>query len=154
MIDPILQPVAFIQEVTAKQFGIPVAWLAGRERSELVASARQAAYYVSLIYTNRSVSFIAGKFDRDPKTVRYGIQRAHWRILNDRGFAANVARISMRCSGGGVRRPRNRRHKAPLALFDKIGGTPLELRKKQAQKKWATQGAKPVSPTLADGASQ
>ncbi len=86
-----LRPVTGIErilDVVCRHFGVKVADLQGRRRSQSIALPRQVAMFLARSLTALSLEEIGGHFGgRDHSTVLYAIEKIRSRVEADRGFA-------------------------------------------------------------------
>jgi chromosomal replication initiator protein len=95
-----LRPVTGIErilDVVCRHFGVKVADLQGRRRSQSIALPRQVAMALARSLTSLSLEEIGGHFGgRDHSTVLYAIEKIRSRTEGDRGFAQLVADLESR----------------------------------------------------------
>lgn len=140
MIDPKLQPVAYIQQVVAREFKLPRRVMSASYRGVWAEShARQAAYFVARLLMPWSTSRLAKRFNRDPKTFTHGVMRTWGRIQTDdimrRRVTAAVEKLRV------VLCPEN------------IGDTPC-INQMMSAKEMGCPVVEAEQPTLADWSSQ
>jgi chromosomal replication initiator protein len=95
-----VRPVTGIErvvEVVCRHFGVRLADLQGRKRTQSIALPRQTAMYLARKLTTLSLEEIGGHFGgRDHSTVLYAVDRTGDRIAQDRSFAQLVADMELR----------------------------------------------------------
>lgn len=95
-----LRPVTGIErilEVTCRHFGVKVADLQGRRRSQSIALPRQVAMYLARTLTSLSLEEIGGHFGgRDHSTVLYGIEKIRRLADEDPAFAQLLGDLDSR----------------------------------------------------------
>ncbi len=95
-----LRPVTGIErvvEVVCRHFGVRLADLQGRKRTQSIALPRQTAMYLARKLTTLSLEEIGGHFGgRDHSTVLYAVDRTGERIAQDRSFAQLVTDMEIR----------------------------------------------------------
>jgi chromosomal replication initiator protein len=95
-----LRPVTGIDrvlEVVCKHFGVRIADLQGRRRTQSIALPRQVSMFLARRLTSLSLEEIGGCFGgRDHSTVLYAIDRMRTRIEKDRPFALLMADLETR----------------------------------------------------------
>jgi chromosomal replication initiator protein len=86
-----VRPVTGIERVVdavCKHFGVRLADLQGRKRTQSIALPRQTAMFLARKLTTLSLEEIGGHFGgRDHSTVLYAVERTRERIAQDRAFA-------------------------------------------------------------------
>lgn len=136
VIDPKAQPIAYIQQVVAQEFCLPVRIMTMEARGAAAYDeARMAAYFVARLLSPRSSAFIAKKFNRDPRTFANGVARTWERMQMNERLRLRVAR-SIRRASADLR---------PQKIDEGLAHWPQE-----AQKIGASQGSQPETPTLAE----
>jgi len=95
-----VRPVTGIErvvEVVCRHFGVRLADLQGRKRTQSIALPRQTAMYLARRLTTLSLEEIGGHFGgRDHSTVLYAVDRTGERIAQDRSFAQLVTDMEIR----------------------------------------------------------
>ncbi|HTE05251.1 MAG TPA: chromosomal replication initiator protein DnaA, partial [Planctomycetota bacterium] len=95
-----MRPVTGIErvvEVVCRHFGVRLADLQGRKRTQSIALPRQTAMYLARKLTTLSLEEIGGHFGgRDHSTVLYAVDRTGDRIAQDRAFAQLVIDMELR----------------------------------------------------------
>ncbi|MGQ0552349.1 MAG: chromosomal replication initiator protein DnaA [Planctomycetota bacterium] len=86
-----------ILEVVCKHFGVRVAEISGRRRTQSIALPRQVAMFLSRKLTSLSLEEVGGHFGgRDHSTVLYAVDRVRSRMETDRNFAQLMADLESR----------------------------------------------------------
>jgi chromosomal replication initiator protein len=95
-----VRPVTGIERVVdsvCKHFGVRLADLQGRKRTQSIALPRQTAMFLARKLTTLSLEEIGGHFGgRDHSTVLYAVERTRERIEQDRSFAQLVVDLESR----------------------------------------------------------
>lgn len=92
MIDPITQPVAYIQQAVAREFDLPRRIIVSATRGTLAEQeARMAAMFVARLLSLRSSSHLARYFRRDPRTFANGVLRTWEKMQDDEQLRRRVA---------------------------------------------------------------
>jgi chromosomal replication initiator protein len=95
-----LRPVTAIErvlDVVCRHFGVRIADLQGRRRTQSIALPRQVAMYLSRRLTSLSLEEIGGYFGgRDHSTVLYAIDRVRTRSAGDRPFGLLLSELEAR----------------------------------------------------------
>jgi len=95
-----LRPVTGVErilDVVCRHYGVKVADLQGRRRTQSIALPRQVAMSLARRLTALSLEEIGGHFGgRDHSTVLYGIEKIRSRVEEDRAFAQLMADLESR----------------------------------------------------------
>jgi chromosomal replication initiator protein len=95
-----LRPVTGIErilDVVCRHYGVKVADLQGRRRTQSIALPRQVAMHLARSLTSLSLEEIGGHFGgRDHSTVLYAIEKIRTRIEEDRPFGQLMADLEAR----------------------------------------------------------
>ncbi|MGJ0508910.1 MAG: helix-turn-helix domain-containing protein [Methylocystis sp.] len=87
------QPIAHIQRIVAKFYGIDLIEMTSRRRALEYSRPRQVAMYLTAKTTPQSLPAIGRRFERDHTTVLHAIRRIESLMARDLAFAADVARL-------------------------------------------------------------
>ena len=86
-----------VVDVVARHFGVKLADLQGRKRTQSIALPRQVAMYLARRLTSFSLEEIGGQFGgRDHSTVLYAVEKIRSRTEDDRGFAQLMVELESR----------------------------------------------------------